>query len=494
MLRRLTLAGIAALVAAGLLANPAAAAPGTGWLTSGTPPRCSDIRADSYAYYPCLLAIGPAVQRPTVVTAIEGQGIAPTDLFVITPTSPGRWSGRAAVPEGAPWQEAPGAFLERNRATAIRMAPGERLIIDDPAAASMGINATEGFSSSFGGPTIDVMDYGFAKVRPSVMAWFEPDADGDGWGDDSQDSCPGVEGLRCASAAAPTVALTVPKYVPSVERPTASWQVSNAGATPQPFVLTLHTSVPSAVTAPPGTDCARRAAPPIRPVDLTTPPGAYDVSIARPMPRSILADLTDATPPFEPRPVNAHGYPASGQLTVCLLPALAPGAVASGAIAGGDGNTIAGEARYTAKVAALYGGAVVQTTASSVHHSAGKPLVAFKPGAITAGTVDRRGRLRVRTSCNGPALKPGCRLTVVVRSRVGARRLGASTAPVVVAGDGAGATLKVKLSGRGLRWLRSHRRSQVSVTVTAVRPGESTTQRTISLRPRLSKALRRALR
>ncbi|MEH3052689.1 MAG: hypothetical protein PGN13_01585 [Patulibacter minatonensis] len=143
--------------------------------------------------------------------------------------------------------------------TAFALRAGEALVVLDPLVRSGGpVTDLEPLQTPGGAGRVRTGDA--VGLEPAGSVVLEPDADADGWGDTSQDLCPGVAGPACGAGAS-TVSLSGPSYVPALDDVRATWTVTNTSPTPQPFVLNLYSpTLEDRFEGPPGMRCRPRAA------------------------------------------------------------------------------------------------------------------------------------------------------------------------------------------------------------------------------------------
>lgn len=423
---------------------------------------------------PCLVALTPPVGEPRVVTRVHG-AFESADFWIVSPRPGTEVSLRAAGGDGVSFRrwEDHGPY-SGSFATRFRLEAGERLAVNDPSVVPGG--PTTGYMpvpDSWAGAPVEL------PLTPSGIVWLEPDTDGDGWGDETQDLCPGVAGPRCMPGAAVSASLTAPEYVPSRHDTRATWTAKNDGESVQPLLLDVIVgSRDPQITGPAGMRCAPRRGDALRPIDAIVPPIARN--------------------PLAPTDGRAEGWLLRANMpvrdaaaVVCILPPLRPGEEAHGEIHSysgtepGNVSTI----RHELEVRSFFGAGRAAAGAITKHFAPNRPIARLKPGPLRAGRIDGRARLKVRTTCTAPALAPGCTLRAVVKARVGRRTL-AKSAPVTVPA-GTQASLTARFSKTGKAWLRKHPRAQVTIEVTASRIGETDVKRALSLRPKRSAAGRR---
>jgi hypothetical protein len=446
--------------------------------------RCTDVEVDTT----CILPFGgPAETDETLVSADVGD-VAKGQFLIVRPKpdAPGRWMVIRPSTDAFHFKQT-GANAAVHTDTAIRLLAGDRVVLIDPLVAAAG-GSVRDFDLEPGATEIgDTLADGLIEpVVPVGRLRFEPDADHDGWGDETQDLCPGVAGRQC-SAGTPHIALSGPAYVPSTDEVRVTWTATNAGDSPQPLTLNLWSSATLPRTElPAGTTCAPGRVE--SPVDAWIPPTS----------RSPLA--TTLLPSGLGWSKMLPGFPVAGNgSTTCNLGVLAPGQSVSGSIISATWVTRAQATVRAVLLASTYAAtgspAVAQPSASfgAVHFAAGEPAVALRPYLTGASPISSAGTLTANAACGGLPVMPGCTLTGELRAPVGNMLLGRSVAPVSVATPAGAGTLTLKVSKAGRKWFASHR-GKVSVVIVSSLAGETDVRRATQMKLVRSSGFRRKLK
>lgn len=448
--------------------------------------RCSTVATVDTT---CVLPFGPAAETSLVVTRLALADGDP-DLRVATPVEgvPGRWRTEQVSKLSSRWKiHGPLPAID----TAITLKPGQRLVLVDPlvttTATEQDFDPTE---LEGGGFTLAEVTGGLpVGVRPIGRVDIEPDVDDDGWGDESQDLCRGVPGGTCGAATV-KVALAGPGYVPSPERLTWTWSVTNASPTPQPLVVNLTSGEQTPeFSAPAGATCA--------PNHVGNVLAAW--GMARPLSRvlPVPAETEWIASTYWSPGQSLGPYAAAGPgRWHCVLPVLAPGETVSGTI-GGRGGTNDDSARLHAGVLvplqtpATRAASTLSADARPLHRVAGPVPATWRPYEILTGTIGKNGRWPISAKCSGPPTAASCTVSAVAKAPVGGKVLG-KAAPVVTKPTST-AKFTVVLSKAGQKWLATHRKSRVDVVVTTSWPGEASAKETDRDTPYLSAAFKRQL-
>jgi hypothetical protein len=125
----------------------------------------------------------------TSVAAINTQGVT---VLIVRPAGAGSYTV-----VGAQEVTGPGSLARASSPARIAVAPGDRLAVFVPSSATIG-GATDpvGTFAAYSSMTAPAAGSTFSSpfatgnIRLSISAVVEPDADHDGYGDDSQDACP----------------------------------------------------------------------------------------------------------------------------------------------------------------------------------------------------------------------------------------------------------------------------------------------------------------
>ncbi|MBJ7473347.1 MAG: hypothetical protein JHD16_18715 [Solirubrobacteraceae bacterium] len=429
----------------------------------------------------CLIPFGPPVASDGAITSISVGDDRPL-LLIARPVvgSPGTFRATRVSTNPLTWRVRPGTT---SIDTAIRVRAGDQLVLVDPLIKAEG--STVDFETSTP-ETLTSLTTGQPVGLTAVgRITFEPDADADGYGDETGDLCPGVEGRTC-SAAAMTVVLAGPAYVPSQSPLVWNWGVANIGDAPQPLVVNLFSGEATpTVTGPPGSTCL---------------PGAVTSADQAFVPSRVRSPL--AVPPLSS---SVSGpmllfpdarKPASGWFH-CRTPVLAPGASTGGTLGGSGGMVGAGGLTAVAMAANTDAltrqRSTLAATASVDHRAPGSSPMAWKPTVAAAAPISVTGRFLVDVSCGGPVAAASCTISGVVKAPVGGTVLGKLAAPISTKPGG---TSRVTLvfSKKGLRWLAGRRKSSVDLVITTSWPGETPLTRNVRLKPKRSPALERKLK
>ena len=439
--------------------------------------RCSEIVSVDTT---CLLPIGSPVAADGAITSIAVGDDKPL-LLIARPlaSTPGAFTvvKRFAMPDAASFT-ASGAVIY----TAVPVRAGDQLAVVDPlvstAESSVDFESSSVTLSSFTtGETVEVKALGRVTI--------EPDADQDGFGDETSDLCPGVKGARCAPGSA-TITLTGPAYAPVTTPIRWTWTVTNTSATAQPFVVNFVSPEETPeFTAPDGAICKSGTV------------ASSDDAIVVPSARSPL--ITQG--PF--RDTGAPPWRAFGSASNkpgewrCRLPLLAAGASMSGTIGGrgGTGPQASVQREVLVPLSTAESARASTLAASGVydHQVRYDAPVAWRPANILVGTASATGRIMVTLLCGGPVLAASCTVDTesTVKAVVGGTVLGRVSKPVV-AKPGQSVTVPIKLSKRGLKWLATHR-GKVDVAMTTSWPGEPSGTKTTRVTLKRSSALKRKL-
>ncbi len=194
------------------------------------------------------------------MTSLALGALDPGDVVVASRDGSG-WRLRFASGDKHRWRIRPGTTGAGTIIdTAIALAPGEQLALVDPPVRDGG-PTTELVvpkpSDPVGAP---VRDGASVAIEPAGSVTVEPDADRDGFGDQTEDLCPGVGGAVCAPGHL-RVSIDGPGYVPALDPVLVHWTVTNVGSEPQPIALewSSRTNV-DRFEGPPGTECDPSAA------------------------------------------------------------------------------------------------------------------------------------------------------------------------------------------------------------------------------------------
>lgn len=467
-----------ALAAAALAAAPASAGAATAvdqGPIAGTV-ACSSLDALDTT---CVLPFGDAATSNVVVTEIA-LGEPDPAVFVARPIDgkPGSWSLTPSSQDPTRWRQRQGTYGEGTFIDVrIPLQTGERLVLVDPRVTQTG--TTRDFTPTDPGLT-EADDGEIFAITPVGRVVLEADADADGFGDDTQDLCRGVQGQWCAPASG-KVALTGPAYVPSQQPASWTWSITNTGSDPQPFMVNLYSAEANpVVTGPPGAVCA-----PGQVRSALESWGVKPSALVGPWPPG-----TTSYPPYNSWTAKTDGF------FHCVLPPLAGGATASGTIGGSGGHFAATPLRITAVVPLVKGGSYGQpfpdwnASGAYDHRQLGtidRDWIAYE---ILQGKISAKGRWPVSAKCGGPLKAPSCAVSAVAKAPVGGKVLG--KAVPVSAAPGTEVKLTVVFTKSGKKWLASHRRSSIDLQVTTVAPGETPAVTTDRSKPSLSSGLKRA--
>lgn len=464
-------------------------------------PRCSETASAGAS---CLLPFGAPATEPVVVTTVAMGEIQPEQLRVARPdpTVAGRWTVVAVSQDAMHWAVRPGTVGAATIVdTAVTLLPGDVLVAIDPLVRAASVPLTE-FALPAGETTVgSVLTTGApASLEPTGTITTEPDADADGYGDRSEDLCPGVARPICLAGQA-EVALDAPDYVPALDPLVARWTVTNTSEGPQPFIVNY--SAPTGtdrLDGPPGTVCAPGRV--SNPTELFVP-----AAIRSPLILKLYWWLNTRSGAENVQAVTKErwgvDYPFPDGSVHCRLPVLAPGASWSGTIIG-TGPFVAGQGRDVivealTPAATLIGGSqangYARQTKAVTHSDPTVPSLDWAPDAIrSSGSVTRRGRLAVTVTCRAPVAGQACAITGELRAPVGGRVLAALVAPVSVTKDQT-ATLTFSFTRAGQRWLAAHpRTASLRAVLTSMLPRELPATRSAKIQLRRSAAFNARLR
>ncbi len=417
----------------------------------------------------CILPFGQAATVDSAVTRLAVGAIDPANVLVLRPdaTAPGRWTATAASANPAQWRERPGTSGDGTIIdTAIPLPAGARLALVNPlvgAGSTSELDLPAGQSSYEG----QLADGASVPLQAVGSASIEPDADRDGWGDESADLCPGVAGPICAAANL-RATLDVPVWAPSLLPVTARWSVTNAGDAPQPAWINWWAR-PGAdtFTGPNGLTCA-----PGRTLDVG------ERAVPKASRSALLGARLEAAAPTGRSLVTGRTFfyetlPPDGEWRTCFVGVLTPGATVGGTI-GGNGWTRFRQSYpgFALDAIAAFGvpvygkieqGAFVTRRATVVRTAADRPLNAYAARYVKVGPVMGAGSVVVKVTCYAPDAATPCPIRAQLRSSIGAKVL--ATMPVQQVAPGAEATLQLTVTRAGKRWLAAHPKTK---TVRAV--------------------------
>lgn len=479
----------AALAGLAVALNAAAANAATidhGPAGSGT--QCSSDPAQTT----CLLPFGVPATESTAITSVAVGDTDPGQLLIAHPDAgnPGSWTVHHPLGDSLHWAEragTSGAGLIVD--TAIRLEVGDVLVIIDPLIRAGG--PVTDFDTPAGAPIDSTLVTGLGvPVEPTGSITVEPDADSDGFGDTSEDLCPGIARPICAPGKV-SVSIEAPAYVPALDPVVAKWTVTNTGETTQPFVL--NWSSPTTVDhldGPAGTVCA--------PGRIFNPSEAF----VPPATRSPLASKLLTSSPLKATTTGVLAFGMSAtDTTGCRLPPLAPGAAWTGTITGTgwvgtpmDWIGVRVEALVPYWQENQREGISSNAYARTVRGDSSKPVANWAPSPVLSHqAATRSGRLLIMATCRPPQPGIGCGLTGELRTSIGAKVLAKLTTPVVP-GASRTAMLPFVFSKTGMRWLAAHPRTKsLRAVITATYPHEvptaSSTQIFLTRSPGLERAL-----
>lgn len=433
----------------------------------------------------CVLPFGSPATVPSVVTVLEvGDPTAEVHVARAADGKPGRWNLAPASRSETRWKQRHGTS---GTATvfdvSIPLQPGDRVVLVDPMVVASE-TTTQDFNPTDGpeGPTLtEVSDGEPVEVTPVGRISIEPDVDADGWGDDTQDLCRGVAGASCAPATL-KASINGPAYVPSQQDAVATWSVTNAGAESQPVIVNLFSAEPVVIASgPAGSIC--------RPGQSASAIEAWGVKA------SALAPRMPNFPEMTYRAALSGRSDLPGSWNTCILPAIAPGATASGTIGGRGGsfNRAPFKVEAVPAVVTLTTRRASELTASAelLHTKVGQAVASWKASEVLPGKIKANGVWPVSFTCGGPEQAASCTGSIVAKAPVGGTVLGKSAAVSVKPGETA--AVKVKFSKAGLKWLAKHRKSRIDLVVTSAWPAETPAVTTDRASQDLSKAMKRKL-
>lgn len=457
---------------------------------------CSDVATIDST---CLLPIAGPYADPVAVTSIAiGEDLQMGDVLVAHPVpgNPGSWTTSrpqiTAAAEPSRWQPRT-ASDDHLVDTAIALAPGDELVMVDPPVRIGGTTTDLELASPSATPYDAAPDLTTGTpvgVETLAHVTVEPDTDGDGWGDETEDLCPQQWGIACGPGSL-KVAVDGPQYVPALDPVQVTWQVTNTGASSSPVILNISAQTKTeTVAGPPGMTCAPGYAG--NPTELFVPSSRRSPLTHPPFYGGQLVPTSTTAAPY--------GLPATGTIT-CRLPSVAPGTTVSGTITGTgmDLPQVGGQGFRVQAVAPfmLVGSGAAPAVAFAYkgvwHADSGKPTRAWAPGYVKAdGPAASPGALTVRATCNGPVTT--CAFTGELRAPVGGKRLAAITAPLTV-DDNTEAKLAFTFTAAGLRWLAAHPRTKtLRAVLTASYPRELPTGSSTSIVLARTASFRRQLR
>lgn len=482
------------LLALGSVASLAAAPAGASAVTIDHGPVADGQSCDS-----CLLPFGAPVTEQSVISKLALGAVQPDQLRVARPdpATPGRWTAATPSRDVLRWAERPnttgaGTIVD----TAIPLPAGSVLVLLNPLVRPASESITGFAPAEIDGALLTGSPTPF---EPTGAITVEPDADGDGYGDTTEDLCPGVARALCLAGDA-EVTLDAPTYVPGLEPLVARWTVKNTSEGQQPFVVNFATPMQSErVDGPPGMACAPGRV--SNPTELFVP-----ISIRSPLvlklywwsnTRSGAENVSAVT---KERSGVDYAFPA--RAVHCTLPVLPPDASWNGTITAtgytaAQGNVVIVEALSPA--AALGGGSMADGYGRAVRSvqraDPAAPSLDYAPDAIqAAGAVGRRGRLSVRATCRTPVLGQTCAFTGELRAPIGGKVLAQIATPVAIAKDQT-VVLTFALSKAGMRWLAAHPKTRsLRAALTNTMQGEVPVARSAKIQLRRSAAFNARLR
>jgi hypothetical protein len=441
----------------------------------------------------CLLPFGPPATASEAITSLELGNISASQVRIVRPlegetgrysvrsvsTAPHRWRFMSLRPAGMPLHVD----------TAIHLDAGDQLMLIDPLVEPTG--AVVDFDTPDGGSTSQAVAGLTVGLHPVGRVTFEPDADGDGFGDETEDLCPGIVGWQCAGGS-PQVTITGPEWFPSGDTASRGWTVKNAGVEPQPFVVNLYSrAVHPAFTTPPGAKCAPGAT--LRAIDAFVAPTVHS-PITLPDPTDDPA-LVQWTQPAYGRQFSPN------QWIHCALPVLAPGESVSGTIGGTYWYGKVARTDYHAVQALVVApwvtsASLVDTIATGIgdlyHQEPGEANAGWGATFYKVPILDVRGQTTVEATCHADLRMPDCTMTGELRAPVDGQVLGTSVAPVTAHPRGL-ATITFRFSKAGLRWLAKHKARSLDVAISSAWPTETTVTSVQRVKPLRTTALRRKL-
>lgn len=441
--RRLRLAALLAASGIGALAAESAkAAQAITQPAAGPVVACSETDVETT----CLLPFGAPFAADSAITQLDLGPVAVGALRIARPTGQGTWNLLPITRTAARWSPVHGTNAVH---TAVAVRKDDQLVVLDP-------------QVSAGGTTVDLEPSGEGVIvsgRPVPLAvvgnlTFEPDSDGDGFGDLTQDLCPGIVGGTCEPGSV-AVTLTAPSYVPSEQVVNTSWTVTNTSSARQRLLVNIFAPGNAARQYPEGAVCAPQ---------WQGGPTALFVPYQR---RSPLAAAAPAGV-FETTAMTPHlGRPQ--EWVHCVLAPLSPGASVSGTIAGRWRQAHHVYSRLSVSAIAPFRAAGETATAGAERRIQHGYFAAPKVGTVGRIANDR---LSVLVSCPAPPLGtvPPCRLGGRLTDASGKRRLGSARS--IDAPVGETRRLTVKLTAAGRRWLAKRPAQRLRFAASSDRPGE----------------------
>lgn len=463
---------------------------------------CSDPQFDAIDTT-CLLPVLGPYSTPKAVTSIAiGAPLGSSDVLVARPAPEHAGSWNTSRPQltnanvRARWKPRTGTAADGYLIdTAIALAPGDVLVVVDPPVAAGG-SVTDLELANLGGSVHDAsptLNSGRpVAIQPLGRYTVEPDADQDGWGDETEDLCPG-ERIDACNPGGLKVAVDGPDYVPALDPVVVNWHVTNTSDGGYPVFLNIsaQTKVDS-ITGPPGMTCAP---------GYTGNPTETFVPSAQRSPL-IFSPYRDGW--VVPTNTNGarYGLPATGTLT-CRLPNIRTGETLSGTLGGTgmDAPEVGGQGfRVQAVAPFAYSGGASGSPADAgayklvIHKDSGKPVHAWAPNSVKAiGMASSPGTLTVQARCYGPKPSMSCPVTGELRAVIGGKKLATISTPVAIP-FGKDATLPFTFTSKGLKWLAAHPRTkslQAVLTTSFARELPTTSSTRITV-PR-SKSFKRQL-
>lgn len=424
---------------------------------------CSETDVDTT----CLLAFGPVFAEDSAITSLELGGAYLSSVSLLRPDGDGSWSIHPLRDNYGRYQLRKGTRIIDS---AFPVRAGDQLVIADPDVVVGG--STTQFVSSAGPLTAG----GAVALTPVVRITAEPDADRDGYGDESQDLCPGVDGMLCEvgdlgvelHSSGQSNAFTGP-YVPTLDTAHGSWIVTNNSPAPQPVLVNLLLPTNATHVPPAGVQCT--------PGFVASP---ADALVAPSMRSSLLTAALEAMPKAERQlvtmpPAPMHYDKSREQVLAapwvhCWLGVLTPGARVAGHVSSKKWTTAlpVGGFRAVAATPTGIGSFSSPGWTARVLGVAHGYQIRTKIGTISK--LRSPGQLAFWADCAGsgvPGLAP-CEISAVLSSK--GKQLG--VAPAAPLASGSFKEFPMKLSKSGLKRLAKNPKAQLDLAVTLTRRGE----------------------
>lgn len=219
---------------------------------------------------PCALVLPDVVQAAGVLTRVvwPATGTASSDFVALRPSGDGWTQIKSLTPPVGVNTIEEG----REQWGRVPVQPGDRIGVVRQSGGVLSKGTLEGTAVE-GGAFVKSGDSwtqvaGPARA-PRLQMRIEPDVDGDGYGDESQDACLGAAGARCEGSELAVVELspqTAP-FGPAVEQ---RWQVTNIGTQPVDVMAAIPSIDPNTLRGNPTVSIDGIWCPPTPAADFST--------------------------------------------------------------------------------------------------------------------------------------------------------------------------------------------------------------------------------